>query len=260
MLGVGSFSNVQIIAALPANLRPGTYNLEVTANGAANFDLTIAVGGSIGPAGPAGPQGAPGTALSLPFSASADTGVPAFAVSNTGSGDGIDVIGGVSQGQNANGLGATEGAAGGPNQLGGYGVYASGGNGDSGGDGVYGAGGEIVTGCVVCFAGSGGTFVGGLGPQNMMGGGQGINVSGNGPFGVGINAVSAFAEAGLFQGAVTINGNLSKSGGSWRQESRGKAHALPNAGSRGDPLREAKNRRAMAVPERAVSRQPHNQA
>jgi hypothetical protein len=37
MLPVGSnFSNVQIIAPLPANLKPGTYNLEVTANGAAN--------------------------------------------------------------------------------------------------------------------------------------------------------------------------------------------------------------------------------
>ena len=57
-LAVGSnFNNVQIVAALPANLKPGTYNLEVTANGTANFDVTIGSDGPAGPAGPCGPAG-----------------------------------------------------------------------------------------------------------------------------------------------------------------------------------------------------------
>ena len=55
MLTVGSFSNVQIVAALPANLKTGSYNLEVTASGTANFDVTIGGEGAVGPAGPTGP-------------------------------------------------------------------------------------------------------------------------------------------------------------------------------------------------------------
>jgi hypothetical protein len=53
-LPVVSFTNVQITAALPANLKPGIYTLEVTANGAEDYEMTI---GATGPAGPAGPAG-----------------------------------------------------------------------------------------------------------------------------------------------------------------------------------------------------------
>src|SRR5579863_10033823 len=56
-LAIASFNNVQITAALPASVKPGSYNLEVTANGTANFDVSI---GGEGPAGPAGPIGATG--------------------------------------------------------------------------------------------------------------------------------------------------------------------------------------------------------
>jgi hypothetical protein len=41
VLSVVSFNNTQISASLPPGLKPGSYDLAVTAIGAANFDLTI---------------------------------------------------------------------------------------------------------------------------------------------------------------------------------------------------------------------------
>jgi len=131
-------------------------------------------------------------------------------------GDGIDVTGGVTQNAqtSADGVGATGGAGDGSGREGGVGVRAMGGTGDVGGDGIHAEGGEIASGCNICFAGAGGTFFGGLGTQ-VVGGGDGIDATAAGTFGVGIHASSVNAEAGLFEGNVTINGNLSKAGGSF---------------------------------------------
>jgi hypothetical protein len=61
---VTSFSNTQIVAALPAAITPGTFDLTVT-NSSGNsvvFDLTYGATGPQGPAGAAGPTGAQGPA------------------------------------------------------------------------------------------------------------------------------------------------------------------------------------------------------
>jgi hypothetical protein len=63
-LSLLSASNTQLVANLPAGLRPGTYRLTVTnsasPNQPGNADLTIGAVGPIGPQGPPGPQGAQG--------------------------------------------------------------------------------------------------------------------------------------------------------------------------------------------------------
>jgi len=149
------------------------------------------------------------------------TGGPAFSgtggIGSAQAGDGIDVTGGVATGTSnpsANGVRATGGAAAGGDQEAGFGVAAMGGTGDISGGGIQGIGGDLVSGCVICYAGPGGTFFGGLGTQ--QGGGDGIDVVAEGTFGVGISATAVSGEAGLFEGNVTINGNLSKSGGSFK--------------------------------------------
>src|SRR5580658_2202777 len=145
-LGVANnFTNVEIVAALPADLKPGTYNLEVTANGTANFDVAI---GSDGPAGPAGPQGAPGTSITLPFIgtvASADGA--AFTLVNT-AGLGMAVLGGVTGGGGTAAIGALGGGGSGVT-TGGPALSGTGGTGVNGGDGID------VTGGVGDVGGSG---------------------------------------------------------------------------------------------------------
>jgi len=263
-----SFTNVQIVAALPASLKPGSYNLEVTANGTANFYVTIGSdgpagpagpAGSTGPAGPAGPQGAPGTGMSLPFTGTVaseygaaftlvntaglgmavlagvsggvgtaaigalggggsgvTTGGAAFSgtggVGATQGGDGIDVTGGaqtsgggVSPGS---GVGAT-GGAGGYGQYGGYGVNAFGGNGDYAGAGINTQGGNAISGCEICIGGPGGVFTGGQGSTP----GDAVDAY---PAAGGVAIYAAGENSGFFQGNVQVNGNLSKSGGSFK--------------------------------------------
>jgi hypothetical protein len=206
MLAVGSFSNVQIIAALPANLKTGSYNLEVTAGGTANFDVTLGVegaagpagpAGAAGPAGPAGAQGAPGTSLSLPFNGTAAATTPAFLIQNA-IGDGIVAVGG------SVGLG----------QMAGNGSSAFGGSGDYAGAAVTGQGGSTLSGCSECVAGAGAIFEGGEGPDY----GDGVDAYAGGDSAAAIygQALLAGQSAGEFDGSVNVNGNLSKSGGSFK--------------------------------------------
>jgi Collagen triple helix repeat (20 copies)/IPT/TIG domain len=63
-LAVTSFSNTQIIAALPTGVTPGTFDLTVT-NSSGNsvvFDIAYGAIGPQGPAGPVGPTGVQGPA------------------------------------------------------------------------------------------------------------------------------------------------------------------------------------------------------
>jgi hypothetical protein len=172
-------------------------------------------GGVVGAAGQAGVGALGGGGSGV------TTGGPAFVgIGGIGSergGDGIDVTGGVATSTinpSGSGVGATGGAATGDQEAG-DGVTAIGGTGDISGNGIHASGGETASGCTICFAGAGGTFFGGLGTQ-VVGGGDGVDATAEGTFGVGIHASSVNAEAGLFEGPVTINGNLSKSGGSFK--------------------------------------------
>jgi hypothetical protein len=60
-LFVVNYSSVQIHAALPAGLKPGSYDLEVTAKTTATFDVTLGTAGPVGPVGPAGATGPAGS-------------------------------------------------------------------------------------------------------------------------------------------------------------------------------------------------------
>jgi hypothetical protein len=186
-LTVGSFTNVQITAALPANLKPGTYNLAVAANGTANFDVTIGAAGPVGPAGPAGPQGPPGPGFSLPFSGSVATNDPAIAVSNTGGtaisalgygGYGATIAGGVSGGTALAGVLAVGGGGSGVS-TGGPGFSGTGGIGaNSGGDGV-----DVTGAAVTGYQAQAGAGV------TATGGAAGINGSAG-------NGITAYAGSG----------------------------------------------------------------
>ncbi len=205
-LTVGSnFTNVQIVAALPANLKPGTYNLEVTANGAANFDVTIGgegptgpVGstGPAGPAGPAGPQGPPGTSISLPFLGTvASPDGAAFTVVNT-AGAGVSVLGGVTGGAGQQAVGALGGGGSGATN-GGPAFSGTGGFGSNqGGDGIDATGGASSNGGLG-GVGSGVGATGGAGGPDQYGG-NGVNAfGGNGDWaGAGINALGGDSISG----------------------------------------------------------------
>jgi hypothetical protein len=169
-LAVGSnFTNVQIVAALPASLKAGTYNLEVSANGVANFDVTIGSEGPAGPAGPAGPQGAPGTSMSLPFLGSiASPEGAVFTIVNT-AGAGVDVLGGVTGGVGQAAIG-TLGGGGSGATTGGPGFFGTGGTGSSqGGDGIDAFGGG-VSGAAEGVGGYGVFATGGAGGPAQLGG------------------------------------------------------------------------------------------
>ncbi|MGD0365052.1 MAG: hypothetical protein ABSC93_29580 [Bryobacteraceae bacterium] len=180
-LTVMSFNNTQISAALPAGIAPGSYNLAVTAKGAANFDVAIGGSGSTGPAGPAGPagpQGAPGPALSLPFSGSVASPNTAFSIVNT-AGAGIVVQG--TAGIAATILGGIEGGNGDPAiaALGGGGSgVTSGGAAFSGTGGLGSAlGGDGIDATGGAATGSGNNQAGGNGVF-AVGGAAGISASG----------------------------------------------------------------------------------
>jgi IPT/TIG domain-containing protein len=220
-LTVATFSSTQITAALPARLAPGSYDLAVTAKGAANFDLTIGVSGAPGPAGPAGPQGptgapgAPGPAgpIALPFSGGGSANQPMLSVFNNGP------------------LSDAFYGAGGPGtsgQFGGAGVEGAGGpsSGGFGGSGVVGLGGPATN--ANDNGGAGGTLYGGGSDALAVTGGDGVDAQGGDSAAGGFagNGISASAGsgpsdgmyngiAGIFSGNVTVNGNLAKAGGSF---------------------------------------------
>ncbi len=228
-LSVVSFTNTQINAALPAGMAPGSYDLAVTARGAANFDVTIGTGlpgpagpaGAAGPVGPAGATGAPGPqgaqgpagTFALPFSGAASAGQPALQVFNSAptqegvqgsggsgsssaaGGNGVEGDGGASSGSNGGGgVLVLGGPASNANDSGGFGGSFSGGGNYSlavfGGYGVLAQGGPSAAGG---FAGTGIAAEAGSGPSD------GLN----------------YGIAGYFFGNVTVGGNLSKAGGSF---------------------------------------------
>ena len=228
-LSVLNFSSTQISAALPPGLAPGSYDLAVTAKGAANFDVTIGTGsvGPTGPAGPAGPAGATGATgapgpqgaqgpsgtLALPFNSGALSNGLVFSVYNS-----------------AGGQGAIEGF-GGPgasSETGGLGIAGSGGSsyGGFGGTGVYGLGGLATN--ANDTGGPGAQFYGGGSDQLAVNGGAGVIAQGgdSATFGVAGNGIvsspgAGFSDgfsvgvAGLFFGDATVTGNLNKAGGSF---------------------------------------------
>jgi hypothetical protein len=195
--------------------------------------------GAQGPAGlqgPVGPQGPPGSSFSLPYAGTtADSSAAAFSVTNTAGaganivgglgGDGIDVAGGTTTASSSmagSGVNATGGAVG-PGVYGGYGVLASGGTGEQGGFGVTAFGGDAVLGCGdLCTAGAGGVFSGGGGYATNGGDGVVAYAGGQGGTGVVGVACSGYSDApncqdaALFLGDVDVEGNLSKSGGSFK--------------------------------------------
>jgi hypothetical protein len=167
--------------------------------------------GATGPQGPAGPKGATGPqgpmgasgSLTLPFTGSAANNQAVMTLTNTWFGDGFDVYGGQSQDADQT--------------SGGEGIFAFGGN--SAGDSqieTYGGSGIIARGGTALIdtdqAGEGGTFQGG------NGGGSGLSATGGSGGGIGLVASpgSGGSYAAVFSGDVSVNGNLSKSGGSFK--------------------------------------------
>jgi trimeric autotransporter adhesin len=176
-LAVGSnFTNVQIVADLPANLKPGTYNLEVTANGAANFDVTIG-----------------GTSISLPFTGTvALANGTAFTVVNT-AGTGMSGVGGAGQ-AGVSALGGSGATTGGPAFLG------TGGGGETPGDGIDVTGGAASSG-VNGSAGRGVLAVGGAAGPAQSGGFGVVGVGGAAGLGqMAGNGSSAFGGNGDYAG------------------------------------------------------------
>ena len=247
---VYSFTNTAIVVEVPSTLAAGTYLATVTNSVPQSGSAYVTVGavgpqgpaGATGPAGQQGPQGNPGAAgptgatgapgpqgpagtLTLPFSASvAATNVFLLNLSNTSpGGSAIAGYGGEwsTSGPGGAGLSGYGGPSSGTSStpgLAGYGVYANGGQGfglhDRGGNGImtyggdtYGEGGYGGYG-VMATGGSG--VVGGDGIQayggaGQLAGGLGIYAEGQGT-----------GYAGTFNGEVAVEGNVSKSGGSFK--------------------------------------------
>jgi hypothetical protein len=190
------------------------------------FPITMGATGPAGPqgpAGPAGPKGATGAtgpagSIALPYAASADGGGNyLFSLTSTGTSYGGGIY--------ASGANYDQGA------LAGTGVTGHGGDGIYGGYGVQGQGGFGKSDSSAGGGGTGGFFQGGTATSSGAGAGVlaigGTNPSENptlGPPGDGIVAYAGLdsfgghglSYAGNFQGDVTIAGNLSKSGGSFK--------------------------------------------
>jgi hypothetical protein len=185
--------------------------------------------GAVGPAGPTGPAGT----LTLPFDATAASTTSAlFNIVNT------QPQHSAIAGNGATGLAGDQAG----NGVSGYGGNSAGNSAftSQGGDGFYGLGGSVTSGGINDSGGSGvsghggsgaGGIAGGLGVRAQGGdgndGGDGIDAyGGNGSEFSGGNGIYAQAgssasgtaapDAGFFQGAVQVNGNLSKSGGSFK--------------------------------------------
>jgi hypothetical protein len=247
LLTLVSSSSTRIVADLPSGLPSGSFRLVV---GAGVFDVTYgAVGpagpagpagatgvtgatGPAGPAGPTGPQGPAGTGFfSLPFSGSATyTTTCVFCITNKaperaaiGGQGGQANAGAGTGGSGVNAAGGASNGTSGNVSVGGAGISAAGGDGiaalDTGGSGVNTIGGNASG-----SSGTGGAGVtahGGAGSENL--GGDGIQVyGGSGPSGGGDGIYAEGGSgalqsyAGDFDGDVTVNGALSKSGGSFK--------------------------------------------
>ncbi len=173
--------------------------------------------GATGATGPAGPKGATGATgaqgpaggLTLPYTGSAATNGAVMELSNTSFGDGVHVLGGLAPDL----AGST----------GGHGISAMGGEpaGDAqnptyGGAGVFAQGGGAFV--ASDYPGPGGYFTGGTAYGDSGTPGSGIwAFGGEGASGSGL-AIYAVGSptAAVFDGDVYVNGNLSKSGGSFK--------------------------------------------
>jgi hypothetical protein len=234
-LTLASYSNIRVVADLPAGVSAGTFQLTVNNGIASNFDVTYGTAGppgptgpqgpqgktgATGPQGPAGPQGPQGSAgIALPFYGGTSSDQIPFTV--FASYPSVTAIYGIGGNTASN--------------YGGSGISGLGGNSTSsnagGGYGVYGVGGSAtVSGAV---PGSGGFFQGSESTSlsNTYGGtgviayGGNANTAGYGGLGL---YVLAGADAGGLQtaaqieggvvigGDVYIAGTLVKSGGSFR--------------------------------------------
>jgi|HubBroStandDraft_1064217.scaffolds.fasta_scaffold12881_3 hypothetical protein len=251
MLSVVNFSNAQIVATLPASLAPGTYDLAVTAKGAANFDVTIEVAGATGPAGPAGPtgpQGSPGAAgpagptgpqgpsgsLALPFNGSVASPFPALAITNSSgsailgvaaTGSGVAGQGGAAGGSGTAGVSGLGGGSG--VSTGGPGISGTGGFGSNiGGDGLTGSGatgtnnggnGAYVSGATGCLGGHGVYAVGGPGGSCATpASGYGGYFVGGGSAGDGLSGGDGVdAYAGSDYGVGILAASSKQSGGAY---------------------------------------------
>jgi hypothetical protein len=192
--------------------------LEIDLSGPAGPAGVPGATGSQGPAGAAGARGATGATgptgpaggLALPYIGSAAVDQPVMELFNTSYGDGLAGFGGAAPDV--------------PSSSGGSGIIGAGGNsaGDpqtftAGGPGIYGVGGNAVS--ATDNPGSGGYFNGGTQPAAANSGGAGIYTAGgaalNGTTGVGLLAYGD-PQAASFVGDVDVDGNLSKSGGSFK--------------------------------------------
>jgi hypothetical protein len=228
-LTVLTSNHKEIVATIPGGLAPGSYQLTVN-NGTATvlFDVTY---GADGP-------------LTLPFAGSVSNAAnPAFAVTNTSYANAAIAGHGGAATSGAGGGGSTgiigyggpsNGTGDGPS-YGGYGLEGYGGvaavAGDVGGYGVTAFGGTANT--PTSFPGQGlGAVGGGFSGTGSVNAGDGINTfggvggtpntSGNGIYsepgipGSGGSLSLQTNFAGLFNGDVDVEGNLSKAGGSFK--------------------------------------------
>ncbi len=248
---VYSFTNTSIVLEVPSTLAAATYLVTVTNSVPQAGSAYVTVGavgpqgpagptgpqgpagaagatGATGPAGPAGPQGPAGT-VTLPFSGNgSDSGTALFSITNNVpqqsaiagygalalSGDHTGGSGVAGYGGSSNGVGVGNSGEGGPGvyavggeatgeyDFGGYGVTAFGGNATS-----YGGGAGVAA-----SGGSDGT-IGGDGIDAY--GGSGTSLGGSGIYAVPGPGVLV-GYAGDFLGEVFVEGNLSKSGGSFK--------------------------------------------
>ena len=184
------------------------------------FPITQGPVGPQGPAGPAGPKGAtgpqgpagPAGSLALPFNGTTDAGSGnVFTITNksTTAGGGIAGYGGTSLSSNG---------------IGGAGVSGIGGTGGAtnaatvGGVGINGVGGSGLG--SLGYGGDGGDFQGGDGPLSggfgiYATGGSSTAINGGGTGVVGFPGPGG-VYGGSFAGDVSVGGNLSKSGGSFK--------------------------------------------
>jgi hypothetical protein len=183
-LTVVSYTSTQIVATFPSSLLSlgGGFLLSVTVSGSSKtFALTVSA-----------PE------LALPFSGTTSSSGPAISATNTGNGYAI-------YGQGGTGVPGV-GAYGGANtpSIG------------QGGAGIFGYGGISCLGSA-CNNGPGGSFLGGEDSDFDSLGGDGLDSFGGVSGGEGIYAEGGGSGlAGEFGGNVTVHGNLSKSGGSFR--------------------------------------------
>jgi hypothetical protein len=194
--------------------------LEIDLSGPAGPAGATGAKGATGPQGPAGakgatgatgPQGPAGTegGLALPYYGTSSDSETSFTIVNESFGDAISASGGAA---------FDESEATASNGIDGFGGPAAGdsANHTFGGNGVYGYGG--TAGNSTDTPGPGGLFYGGENFNGSGNSGYGVRAVGGYPNGIGIvvNPGEFGSIAGLFEGNVEVNGNLSKSSGSFK--------------------------------------------